>query len=81
MNNGWDLCVDRFDLQMFGKRICFTHIPVGWDGYFDINIHGHLHNANHRRYDSEIAKTLNGYHKLVALEYTNYKPLNLDKLI
>ena len=78
MQNGWTLCVDRFDLQMFGKKIAFTHIPVGWDGYFDMNIHGHFHNANHRRYEEDIKKILNGYHKLLALEYVDYKPVLLE---
>lgn len=81
MQNGWDLCVDRFDLEMFGKKIAFTHMPVGWDGYFDLNIHGHFHNANHRRYEADLKKVLNGYHKLLALEYTNYMPILLNKFI
>jgi len=81
MNNGWDLCVDRFDLEMFGKKIAFTHIPVGWDGYFELNVHGHLHNANHRRHEEDIKKILNGYHKLLALEYNDYKLINLEKFL
>lgn len=81
MDNGWTLCADRFDMEYGGKRIAFTHIPVGWDGYFDLNIHGHFHNANHRRYEEDLKKTLNGYHKLLALEYTDYKPVLLDKFL
>lgn len=81
MENGWDLACDRFDLDIFGKKIAFTHIPVGWDGYFDMNIHGHFHNANHRRYEEDMKKTLNGYHKLLAVEYTDYQPVNLEKFI
>lgn len=81
MQHGWDLCVDRFDMTYGGKRIAFTHIPVGWDGYFDMNIHGHLHAANHRRNEEEIKKTLNSYHRLVALELSGYKSILLDKFL
>jgi len=82
MQNGWDLCVYRLDLKMFGKHIAFTHTPVGWDGYFDLNIHGHLHNANYKRYETDfIKKTINGYHKLLAVEYTDYKPVLLRDFI
>lgn len=81
IQHGWDLCVDRFDLEMFGKKIAFTHMPVGWDGYFDMNIHGHFHNVNFRRYEEDLKKTLNGYHKLIALEYTNLQPVLLSNFI
>lgn len=81
MENGWDLACDRLDLNIFGKKIAFTHIPVGWDGYFDVNIHGHFHNANYRRYEEDLKKIINSYHKLLAIEYTDYKPVNLDKFI
>jgi len=80
LNNGWDVVVDRMDFKFNGKRICFTHIPVSWDGYFDLNIHGHLHDTDIRRHKDDITK-LNGYNKLIAIEYTNYKPVLLKTLI
>ncbi len=79
MRNGFDLCVNRFDITLYGKKIAFTHIPIGLDGYFDVNIHGHLHNANFRLEEKDIK--LNGYNKLVALEYTDYKPVLLEKFL
>lgn len=78
MNNGWDIACDRFDMKYGGKKIAFTHMPVGWDGYFDMNIHGHLHDTNSKR-NAEF--DLNGYNKLLALEHTNYQPVNLTKFI
>ena len=81
MDNGWDVVAERLDIQMFGKRICFSHTPVAWDGYFDINIHGHFHNTDHRRFDQQFHKMLCGYNKLLALENANYQPINLKNFI
>jgi len=79
LEHGWDMVCERFDLKMYGKRIAFTHMPIAWDGYFDINIHGHFHNTDSRRYEEEFKKIMSGYNKLLALEYTDYKPVNLEK--
>jgi len=81
LNNGWDVVVDRLDMTMFGKRLCFTHLPVAWDGYFDVNFHGHFHDTDHRRNEPEFNKILCGYNKLISLEKTNYQPVTLEKLI
>lgn len=40
-----------------------------------LNIHGHLHDDNHRRHDYEIKP----WHKLLAIELTNYEPVLLHK--
>jgi len=62
-------------------------------GNFDINIHGHFHNTLHRllegRYlvegekerNKEDLMVLTGFHKLLAIEYTNYKPISLEKFL
>jgi len=76
-NNGWDVVADRIDMEMFGKKMCFTHLPVAWDGYFDINYHGHFHDTDHRRNEPEFNNVLSGYNKLVSLERTNYQPILL----
>lgn len=81
MSHGWDLVVERFDFTMFGKRIAFTHAPIAWDGYFDVNVHGHFHNSDHRRLEPEFQKVLSGYNKLIALEDTEYKPLELKSIV
>ena len=77
MKNGWDVVVDRLDITMFGKRMCFTHMPVAWDGYFDVNYHGHFHDTDRRRNDVEFSKVMSGYNKLISLEALNYRPLRL----
>lgn len=74
LNNGWDIVVDKFSFKLFGKNICFSHKPQGWDGCFDVNLHGHLHDCNHR------FEEVNGHNRLIALEQTKYKPFNLKNI-
>jgi len=48
-SRGFNIVLDRADINMYGKRIAFTHEPLPWNDYsYDINIHGHLHRNNHR---------------------------------
>jgi calcineurin-like phosphoesterase family protein len=81
ISHGWDFVCDRMDIEIYGKRLSFTHAPIAWDGYFDLNIHGHFHNTDHRRFEPEFNKILSGYNKLIALENTNYEPVDLKSLI
>ena len=81
MHNGWDLCVDRFDLKMFGERIAFTHVPIVWDENYSMNIHGHFHNSKHRMHEERLQKIANEFHKLLAIENTEYKPVLLEKFV
>lgn len=62
-------------------------------GSFDLNIHGHFHNTLHRlqegKYVVEGEKERNAVdlanitprHKLLAVEYTDYKPVSLDDFL
>lgn len=75
LDNGWDFCCTRFDLTIFGKRFAFTHSPIPWDGFFEINLHGHLHNCSHRN------DKVNGYNHLVSLERNNYLPELLESFV
>ena len=81
LNNGWDFVCEEFKDTLFGKNILFSHKPKPWDGEYNINIHGHFHNSDYRRNEPELFKIVNGYHKLFALEYNDYKPIKLDKFI
>lgn len=78
LENGWDSVSDRLDIEMFGKKMCFTHIPVADDGSFDVNFHGHFHNTDHRKNEPEFNEILCEKHNLIALELTNYQPILLD---
>ena len=74
LSNGWDFVADSFTLDIYGKKILFTHVPVAEKGDFDINCHGHLHNL-HWREDSR-----KSFNCLVQIEDT-LAPVNLNSLI
>lgn len=78
MDHGWDFVCDAFRLKYCGKIIMFSHVPQPWDGVWEINIHGHLHNLGHR--DKEF-KELRKWHRLYAPELMNYQPIELTKFI
>lgn len=81
LQHGWDSVSERLDIKHFGKRIAFTHQPIAWDGYFDFNIHGHFHDTDGRRQPDYREDIMSGYNKLIALEYTDYEPVNLRKFL
>jgi len=81
LERGWDMVCDQFRSKYLGENIMFSHKPVVWDGLYDINIHGHFHNSDPRRHESELLFIKNGYQKLLALEYTNYEPVSLKSFI
>jgi calcineurin-like phosphoesterase family protein len=81
LEHGWDMVCEQFSDRYFGKRILFSHKPVAWDGEYEINIHGHFHNSNPNRHEQELVAIKNGYQKLLAVEYTDYKPVELKKFI
>lgn len=78
MENGWSFVCESFKLKYCGKTICFSHKPQPWDGDWDINVHGHLHNLGHHDNDY---KELKKWHRLYAPELYDYKPIELSKLI
>lgn len=93
MTHGWDFACENFLLTFEGKRILFSHAPTIDDGTFDVNIHGHFHNTLHRllegnwvvegekeRNEKDL-KALTEKHKLLAIEYTNYWPVLLEKFL
>jgi len=84
LERGWDWVGESMELKMFNHNILFTHRPnpdplyITKHGLLNINIHGHLHNSGHR--DDEVP-LVPFYHKLLALEGTNYQPVLLEKFI
>lgn len=75
LSHGWDFIGKYVVADMFGKNIILSHEPVKADllNHFDINIHGHNHNnENYNKLDKQ---------KLIALEYTDYKPVLLCDII
>lgn len=78
LEHGWDFVCDSFKMKYCGKIICFSHKPQPWDGDWEINVHGHLHNLGHR--DNEF-KELKQWHRLYSPELMGYKPIELSKFI
>lgn len=77
--NGWDCVVDSLSLDLYGKRIKLSHEP-SYGADFDINVHGHFHDNDHRTMKLPVEYTPET-HKLVALERTHYQPVLLESII
>lgn len=73
-DHGWDCVADEITVDVFGKRILFSHRPAT-GGTFDLNIHGHHHNTGHHPEDETTVK-----HKLVFIEH-EYRPINLRRIV
>lgn len=80
LQNGWDWVCDTFTLERHGKTILFSHEPKAWDGYFDINIHGHLHNSQHHL-ENELKGIERHGQYLICLEDLKYKLISLDTIL
>ena len=74
MSHGWDCVADELLLDIFGKRILFSHRPATI-GIFNLNIHGHHHNTGHHPEDETTSK-----HCLVFIEH-EYSPISLRKIV
>ena len=76
LNMGWDFVGKEIKLNMFGYNILLSHKPI-FDGYFNINIHGHLHEGVHRP-----KKLIENSERniLLSMEH-NYSPFNLRHVV
>lgn len=80
LDHGWDFIGDSITVTMFGCKVLMSHIPQP-DSDYDINIHGHFHNTDHRKHEPEIAAILTPKHYLLALEFNRYQPWNLQSVL
>ncbi len=78
LNNGWDFVCEQFMDRIYGRLILFSHIPQPDIGY-DINIHGHLHDDDHRL--AQILAIKNDKQKLMSMEQLDYKTVTLKSFI
>lgn len=83
--HGWDLVTDGIVLKVFGQQVLFTHTPRPI-GRFDLNIHGHFHNSDHRLEDpGKKARyklsDIGDKHKLLAVEYSKYQVVDAQKFV
>lgn len=77
INKGFDFVCSYF----MWKHCLFSHKPMDVPDDVDWNIHGHLHDNEHRLWEPEIFDVLTEQHLLIALEQTNYEPVLFDDLI
>jgi len=85
LNNGWDFVAKKVIVDLFGKVIMFSHMPIRTETLvserIDLNIHGHFHNTNFRKHEPELAGRLTDKHMLLAHEYIGYEPILLRRFI
>lgn len=79
LNKGFNLVVD----QLVIKDVLLSHIPAPLPPGVRINIHGHFHNNPLERCLERDPQIVPYYkpetHKLLALEFVDYKPVRLDE--
>lgn len=77
LEHGWDFVSESVLFYFRGKKILFTHAPAP-DGNYDINIHGHLHDGEHRpEYDGKKHEK----QKLIALEKMGYRCFSIEEIL
>ena len=82
MEHGWDFVCNNFYLEYGGRKILFSHKPQPWDGNWDLNIHGHLHNLGFLGAQSKTqVEGLKHWHRLYSPELQDYKPVELMQFI
>jgi len=79
LERGWDFVGDQITLDIYGKKVVLSHIPVVDNGY-DINIHGHFHNIHSHFHEPELVAIRNDKQYLIILEH-HYMPISLKSII
>jgi len=79
MEHGWSLACESFILKEGTRKFLLSHKPQASLQGCDMNIHGHFHNTDFRRNDSECGGIPTDKHRLLALEYVNYQPVSFGK--
>lgn len=76
MNNGFLFACE----SLVYRKVLFTHHPANeLPGNALLNVHGHLHNFGETHPDKDLPTK--PFHKLLAIEYTNYEPVLFDKFV
>jgi len=82
LDHGWnDVCDSATLLLRDGRRVVLSHKPLYDDGSYDVLIHGHFHDDDHRRLEPDMLALASPKHKLMALEYHGYTPLLLADFV
>ncbi len=84
LSRGWDFCGHKIELDIYGRKILFSHIPQPPSRNWDLNIHGHFHDYSEERikeFEPEIYRYLDHRHYLISLEKINYQPVKLETIV
>jgi len=99
MDHGWTWVGSLMRSKYFGQRVMLSHKPQPWhsEEEWDLNIHGHFHNAFGPEPEAHpevtkyfirdeaqlVDRVIQGQsrHVLLALEYTGYQPVLLRTLV
>ena len=80
MDHGWGVVCKNMTIKVLGKYVMLSHMPWVDVGY-DLNIHGHFHDSDHRRHEPELVAIKNDKQLLLAIELTGYKPVLITSLL
>ena len=76
LNHGWDFVCETFSNKYHGMNVLFSHKPLPWDGVYDINIHGHLHDLSHRPNEK-----MHFMNYLISIEKMGCLPISLPYIL
>lgn len=78
-DHGWDFVCSQFRMKLYGQKILFKHIPAPKEDYYTVQVHGHTHGNDHHA--DELPFYDPSYHLELALENTDYQPVELEKFL
>jgi calcineurin-like phosphoesterase family protein len=58
--------------EVLGRRLALSHVPIEYDGSWDLNLHGHIHN----KYRIRDRKWVN-----LSIEVQRYRPVSLRSVV
>jgi calcineurin-like phosphoesterase family protein len=77
LRRGWDEVHRTLALAVDSTRVLFSHFPQADEGQYDLNVHGHFHNDQHRADEPEMVAIRSPRQRLLALECVNYELVSM----
>ena len=81
LDRGFSFIARSIIIKRFGYKVAFSHRPLVDSENFDVNIHGHFHNNDHRYCEPYLLDRLTPKHILLAVEWLDYKPVTLESVL
>lgn len=78
-DHGWTFVCSQFRMKLYGHKILFKHIPAPPESYYTVQVHGHTHGRDHHSHELPFYDPT--YHRELALENTNYQPVELERFL